>query len=259
MPVNAPMRPQATQAQTSVLKYQIAIGALALGLSGSLCADALEFSPSLPYVGADVYQRNLTMVQGYGSESFAKRMPQGNLYIGTWFNDYFGLEGGWTFTPNAKRVAYNDTIELGDPIPAGDFRVSKNTVTMKGLHLSVTSRIPLGESKVQFIGTAGITQYKLNAIVRTMAGSAGGVGVVLGPAAEDEQQRRFSKRHAIPCFGAGFAYPISENIGIRLLAKYEITSKFKNLPTQHANGDPSDAKLSLKNNMLLGGGFSFQF
>lgn len=256
MPINSPMHSQATQPQKGIVRYQIALGALALGLSGSLCADALEFSPSLPYVGADVYQRNLTMVQGCGSESFAKRMPQGNLYIGTWFNDYFGLEGGWMFTPNAKRVAYNDTIELGIPstLPT-DFFVANTSISIDGPHLDLLGKIPINSSKFHFIGSIGIANLKVDAIHKPIATDAGHYR----PDEVEELTKKFSSRRIIPCFAAGISYPISEVLNVRLLARYEFTAKFKNLHTSFPDGSASKATLSLKNNTVFGAGVNIQF
>jgi hypothetical protein len=160
----------------SSISYRIALGTLALSLSGTLLADPLEFSPSLPYVGADVYQRNVTMVQGNGRESFPNRVPQGNLYIGTWFNDYLGIEGGWMFTAHNSRVAYNDSIELGVPLDpnaaAPEFKVAKNTLTIKGPHFAIVGQLPIG-CDLRLLGSVGVSVLKMTAINYPLADQDG--------------------------------------------------------------------------------------
>lgn len=244
----------------SSISYRIALGTLALGLSGTLLADPLEFSPSLPYVGADVYQRNVTMVKGNGSESFPKRVPQGNLYIGTWFNDYFGIEGGWMFTAHNSRVAYNDSIELGvpldpnPPIPPPEFRVAKNTLTIKGPHLGIVGQLPIG-CDLRLLGSVGLSVLKITAINYPLADED---GVVIPIDAERDKQR-FASRRAIPAFGIGIMYPVSEMFTVRLLARYEMTSKFKNMHGKFPDGSKSRGMVSFKNNLLFGLGIAHQF
>ncbi len=241
-----------------VMKYRMAVGALALSFSGSLLADALEFSPGLPYIGADVYQRNVNMVQGYGSESFPKRVPQGNLYIGTWFNEYFGIEGGWMFTPHAKRVAYNDFMLLGvklDPTPPAEFYVTNNTLTLNGSHLNIVGQIPIMRSKFRLFGSAGLSVLKIKAISYQLASDAGPTV----PQIADAQKKQFASRRAIPSFGIGIIYPLSEALTVRILTRYEMTSKFKNIAGKEPLRNATPYIMSLKNNILFGLGIAHQF
>lgn len=245
----------------SSISYRIALGTLALSLSGTLLANPLEFSPSLPYVGADVYQRNVTMVKGNGSESFPKRVPQGNLYIGTWFNDYFGIEGGWMFTAHNSRVAYNDSIELGvplDPAPPGganpEFKVAKNTLTIKGPHLGIVGQLSIG-CDLRLLGSVGVSVLKITAISYPLADQDG----KFDPDQSQRATKRFTSRRAIPAFGIGIMYPVCETLTIRLLARYEMTEKFKNMHGKFPNGTTSISSLSFKNNLLFGLGITHQF
>lgn len=241
------------------IKYRTAIGMLALSLSGSVFAGGvLEFSPSLPYVGADVYQRNVNMVKGMGSESLPNRMPQGNLYIGTWLNDYIGVEGGWMFTEHKSRVAYNNAMAFGftlDPNAAPpEFRVAKNTLTIKGPHLDVVGQMPIG-CKLRLLGSVGLSILKITATNYTLATEAG-----ITPVADAEDtKKRFASKRAIPTFGIGIMYPLSKMFTVRLLARYEMTSKFKNMQGKLPDGSASDLKLSFKNNLLFGLGIACQF
>lgn len=242
----------------SSISYRIALGTLALSLSGTLLADPLEFSPSLPYVGADVYQRNVTMVQGNGRESFPNRVPQGNLYIGTWFNDYLGIEGGWMFTAHNSRVAYNDSIELGVPLDpnaaAPEFKVAKNTLTIKGPHFAIVGQLPIG-CDLRLLGSVGVSVLKMTAINYPLADEAG----IFTPTESQTATKRFSSRRAIPAFGIGIMYPVCETLTIRLLARYEMTEKFKNMHGKFPNGTTSISSLSFKNNLLFGLGITHQF
>ncbi len=241
------------------IKYRTVMGMLALGLSGTVFAGGvLEFSPSLPYVGADVYQRNVTMVNGLGSESLPNRMPQGNLYIGTWLNDYIGVEGGWMFTEHKSRVAYNNIIELGVPLdptafPA-EFKVAKNTLTINGPHLDIVGQMPIG-CTLRLLGSVGMSVLKITATNYPLATEGGAVV----PADAEETTKRFRSRRAVPAFGVGVMYPLSEMFTIRLLARYEMTSKFKNMQAKFPDGTTSVSKLSFKNNLLFGLGIACQF
>ena len=178
--------------------------------------------------------------------------------MGTWFNDYVGIEGGWTFTAHNSRVAYNDTMELGVPINPNaappEFMVNKSTLIIKGPHIGIVGQLPIWQNLGLF-GSVGLSILKITAINRKLSDMNG----VTPPDEQDAQEKKFASRRAIPTFGIGIIYPISEKLTIRLLARYELTEKFKNMHCHFKDGTRSRSNLSFKNNLLFGLGIAHHF
>src|SRR5438034_1123576 len=58
-----------------------------------------------PYIGADAGLRLLKYERGFGDNLFRKRLPQGALFGGFKFHEYFGLEGGYKVTTMKSKFA----------------------------------------------------------------------------------------------------------------------------------------------------------
>jgi hypothetical protein len=230
-----------------------------LNLCFATSANALETFK--PYVGFDVQQRTVNMVPGYGEGLFNKRVPQGNIYVGFNFHEYFGIEVGQQFTQGSTRTALTPENELllRDLVDAGDFFITKGNLKMYGAHANIVGHIPLPIARSHIFFSAGAVALQVKNTIKFLASSVG----VFDSDLSERNALVFSSRRVVPQFSGGLGFEISNNAKIQFLTGYEITSKFKNMQNKFVN--PIDNTInntyvmSLKNNFNYGVRLNFQF
>jgi len=219
-----------------------------LSLVAEPSANALETFK--PYAGFDMQQRTVKMVPGFGEGLFNKRVPQGNIYAGFNFHEYFGIEIGQQFTQGSTRIALasEGNIFLGGSVRAGGFDVTESNFQMLGSHANITGRIPLPVANSHLILSAGAVALKIKSTVKFIASEFGAVY-------DETQNLAFSSRRVIPQMAGGLGFDITNNIRLRFLTGYEITSKFKNIHSKINQG----FIMSFKNNIAVGLGVNAKF
>jgi hypothetical protein len=219
-----------------------------LNLCFATSANALETFK--PYVGFDVQQRTVNMVPGYGEGLFNKRVPQGNIYVGFNFHEYFGIEVGQQFTQGSTRTALTSegSILLGGTlIVPGQFEVTESNIKMMGAHANIVGRIPLPIANSHLILSAGAVALELKSTVKSIASD-------FGVFHDETEDKKFSSRRVIPQLSGGLEFSLAKDIKLRFLTSYEITSKFKNIQSKHYEG----YIMSFKNNLIFGLGFNVE-
>src|SRR5438094_598341 len=113
-----------------------------LAASNSVSADPWGLSP---YVGVDAEIRYTDFKRGFGNNLFRHNFPQGNLYAGLQFNDYFGLEVGFEATKklNRTRTVVPGEIVNGITVPAGNTIQYVSTSHIYGPHADIIGLYPI--------------------------------------------------------------------------------------------------------------------
>jgi len=231
------------------------LSAFVLGLLGLIAQPSVNALETFkPYAGFDVQQRTVKMVPGFGEGLFNKRVPQGNIYVGFNFHEYFGVEIGQQFTQGSTRTALTpeNTLLLGFPVDLGDFYVTTGNVKMYGTRANVVGRIPLPITSSHLLLSAGAIALQVKNTVQIIAVGAG----VFDTGEIERNTFKFYSKRVVPQFSGGLGFDISNNIKIQFLTGYEVTSKFKNMQNKFV--DPIDKTInnnfvmSLKNNLTYG-------
>ena len=145
-----------------------AMAALAVGTSvQAQSSDYSLYAPGSGYIGLNAGQSNFSLDNGAGGFSSDKRDSAYNIYGGSYFNNNFGLELGYT---NFGRVSR-----------AG------GTTKAEGINLSLVGKLPLSSS-FNLLGKLGTTYGRTNVSSAPASGvgsgSETGFGVSYGLGAE---------------------------------------------------------------------------
>ncbi len=224
-----------------------------VGFSTVAVGDDLGFN-----VGADAQWRFMPLQKGSGDNIVKKSYPQGAVYGGMKFNDFFGLEVGYQRSVSAKRqetlnvnyVSYfSDSLEI-DP---GDHYVSRSKVSTQGFYTGVLGFLPISEEyRLKLIASVGVVRMK------TKISSALDLVEPTGTTS-NSLVRTFIQTKWIPKVGAGIQHMIDDNIGVRAMAGWEQTARFKRIRGIRPDGTLSNYAASLKNSATLGLGMFYNF
>ena len=227
-----------------------------LGLLGLIAGSSANATETFlkPYAGFDVQQRTVKMVPGYGEGLFNKRVPQGNIYVGFDFHEYFGIEVGQEFTQGSTRTTVTGENNfllskfLDNP---GQLEITQSTLKMQGTHANLVGNIPLHIANAHAILSAGVLILKVKNTVKFIGSEFG----LEPPDVVERNSPVFSSRRAISQFSGGLGFNVTRDVKLRILANYETTSQFKNIQNKTDN----QYVMSLKNNMSFGFGLNFKF
>src|SRR5690348_3147210 len=87
-------------------KIKKILNATLAGSMVTMAASAVAFDWDkglIPYVGLDAQYRSMEFKKDRGNNIAAKSYPQGNIFVGLRFCDYWGVEFGYQGTNNKKR------------------------------------------------------------------------------------------------------------------------------------------------------------
>lgn len=198
-----------------------------------------------PYVGADIQYRHMNYKTGYGDNLYAKHQPQGNIYVGAKFHEYFGIEGGIQATQKQGRNAslYTGDTNLGVYIDSANTNIQyKTTVRTTASHLSLVGFLPISEEyRLKLIGLAGVSVLKTT-VKRTHT-----VLVRLGVPLPNDLSPPLtnSQRKSVLRLGAGLEHMFAHNWGIRTSFIWENTNKMSLATTNDTSGRLAKPKNSL--------------
>lgn len=217
-----------------------------------------------PYIAVDRAQRAVNMVSGYGQELFPARMSENDILIGFKVNDYFGVEGGWSFSETATRTALiqGATTQFGIPDIANsdednpnnpnDILVTQNSLRFRNINLDLVGYVPTIIPCTTILLKVGVDISKITAISRRLADNVG----PLPTEAQSDTLFVFSSRTVVPKISAGVQYQLLDSLALRGLFGYTLTSKFKNMVPKNRQ---SIGRISFKNNTMASLGLVFQF
>ncbi len=233
------------------MKHKISKVATAMLLAGSLPVSAEMCSSFNPYVGADAQYRYMPFEKDYGGNIFKKTSPQANFYIGNRFNEYFGLEFGYSTSKKVKRnvvLTPGQFVAGGDPILAGATNAVHGTSKISGFSLNALGFLPVPSIDcLEVVGSLGLTRLKARLLYRE-------VGDAANPILTDTD-RNFSASKTVMHLGGGLRYSLTERLSIRGLVNWENTKRFKNVKARES----ANPTVKMKNSITYSLGLNFSF
>ncbi len=185
---------------------------------------------------------------------FKENYPQGNIYVGTKFNDCFGVELGYEATNQRDRTASTVSGDpyLGQVVPLGVNFTTETKSKIKGFHANLVGFWPIWEEYcVSLIGSLGVANLKLDAThVQTTLNGAPNPNIA-------QTFLKFSKEKWVPRAMIGAQYMIMDQLGLRATVNWENTSKFNKIAPK--NNAVSILRASTENSINLGLGLFFNF
>jgi hypothetical protein len=236
-------------------------------IGGSIIASSPSFANEFllkPYIAIGRSQRQVQMVSGFGQELFPARMSQNELMIGFKLNEYFGVEGGGSFSETVTKTTLipGATTQFGIPDVANsgndnpndpnDMIVTQNSLRFRNINFNLVGYLPILIPRTTILLKAGIEVSKVTAISRRLADND-------GPLPTEAQNNRlfvFSSRTVVPKISAGIQYQLLDSLALQGLFGYVFTSKFKNMAPKNRQ---SIGRISFKNNTIASFGLVFQF
>ncbi len=204
------------------------------------------------YIGVDVKLRYMPFTKNFGSHVFRQNYPEGNFFFGLKFNDYIGIEVGYSSTTQHKKngLIIGPSTLLGLPLFAGETEIFTTSVQTNNVNASIMGFIPLSNN-LQLLGGIGISRMHLKLSYQPIGNENG----QLSPNEVQMRTRDFSKNKYIAQTKVGIQYMLTDNISIRALIGWENTQKFKLLSPKQ----PSALKTSLKNSSTYSVGLVWHF
>jgi hypothetical protein len=205
--------------------------------------------PLSVYSGFDVQMRNMGFKKGYGDNTFEKQYPQGNLFVGLMFNEFFGLELGYEKTLNKSRhtsFAGGDVL-LGNVAPAGTSGKFQSKGQIFGPNFNIVGIYQLcQEYPIEIFGSVGaafLTAKFDRNLVEFMGRSVSSL-------------RTFDREKTVWRVGAGIQYLLAGCLGFRANVGWENTSQIS-LYTREVLANPPQIKL--QDSLLFGLGLFYIF
>lgn len=202
-----------------------------------------------PYGGVDVGMQHFGFKSGYGDNLFKKRLPKGNIFVGLKFNDYFGIEGGYETTVNARRRATLSPgeINLGIQVPAGYTFNHTTRIKSAGLHIGITGEYAFTKfnNNLSIFGYAGIKRTKIQ-LTRNINSINGGTASGMNYLNHNHENSKNIAR-----ISGGLQYSLCNHVKLRALVGWENTSKLKAY-SFNSNNDRIEAKLKNSVSYTLG-------
>jgi hypothetical protein len=205
--------------------FSASVSLLAFGASASNLSDQFDV---VPYVGADAQRRSMEFKQDYGKNLTKQNYPQGNVYLGLKLNQYVGLEVGYEFTKTLKKstTANGTEIRFGQVFfPDIDTINGFDTKTkIRAFHGNIVGFLPISEQYcLQLIGSVGVARAKIK-IVHDVP-----IENNIPNTAFAADHRVFSKSKWIPKIGLGLQHMVTCQLGVRAMAGWEGTNRFKDI------------------------------
>lgn len=204
--------------------------------AGSVYAHNTKADPQF-YVGADAVYSKLGFKQDYGKEMFSKKFAPGiNLFAGHMFNENFGMELGWEMYKKMKRTAQVEEgkIAAGSLVPIGiRWRGFDTTVKQNYPYLGVVGKMGLMDNSIFASILLGIALPHIKTQYTTTATGIGPVNPTV---------RTFSNTKLIPIAKIAVEYKFNDNFGLRALATWKNTSRFK-IKSKENSAGPAEIRL----------------
>ena len=229
------------------MKWIFGVAVLGLSLPVMATQDFVSCEDFAPYVGVDAKWNSMRFKKTAGDNLIQKNYPQGNLFGGVKFNDYFGLELGYESTTRRNKTAtaavgdnfFGDIVDPPEPV-----NYSKTKTKISGFHLNVVGFYPICEEYcLSLFGSLGLAQLKLKSHLD--------FSVPTNPRVVGLD---FSKQKLVPRATLGIQHMLCENIGVRAMFGWERTSAFKNVKAKN-----STLFMSPKDSVSIGLGVFYNF
>lgn len=204
-----------------------------------------------PYVGADIQRRHLSFPTNNGSNVFKKNARQGNVYLGTKFNNCLGLEVGYENTAKTSRNVRLVTgqFEVGGAPLGLAFQDTYGATRLYGWHIDLMGYYPLLSCyPLELVGSVGLARLKAKLISTALVDEV--APVVFNPS------RNFVQKRTVARITGGLQYTFPNCMGIRATVGFENTNRFKHI-TARETADPN-VFATMKNSFIYSiGGFVY--
>lgn len=235
-----------------------------------------------PYAGFDVQSRDQNFTKGVSKDLFEKKSAfQSNFFVGTKFNDCFGIEASYfqseTKSKNATVVAGDDYFSniigadsasfLSSPA-VGNAITRINTTSkykINGFQATLIGFLPINHKFSLFAGVGvSRTILRLSHKIHNFADSGGNSNLI----GIRNNQLDFSKTKTIPRIIVGAEHLFTKHLGVRGSILWEQMSKFKNITPKTpmvtinattGNSQSVNSILNLQNSMTYGLGLFYKF
>lgn len=233
------------------MKHKISTVAAAMLLASSLPVSAEMCSSFNPYVGADAQYRYMPFEKDFGGNIFKKTSPQANFFVGNRFNEYFGLELGYSTSKKVKRdvtLPEGSILAGTDPTPIGaGTDAVHSTSKISGFSVTALGFLPVPTIDcLEVVGSLGLTRLKAKLFYNEL-------GNTVNPITDGI--RTFSARKTVMRLGGGVQYALTEHLSIRGLVNWENTRRFQNVKSRES----ALPVLKLKNSIIYSLGLQFSF
>ncbi|PCI37597.1 MAG: hypothetical protein COB50_03565 [Thiotrichales bacterium] len=202
---------------------------------------AATASTITPYLGFDVANRYMPFQERFGKKLFSKNSQAGTIFAGIMFNEYLGVEIGFTQSKKKTAVA---RLDAGDYIPgtliqlepADDENSEDNPASFSEYNVSnkiqswnanISLHLPLSKNMhTKLFVAAGFTALKVTASLHEFKDQNGAENVT----------DYFKDSAIVPSIKVGISHKITNNIGIRFFAEAIESSNL----SMHKNNLPYD-------------------
>ena len=212
----------------------------------------------VPYVGVDAQARFMGLKKDFGGNLAAKTYPQGNVFVGLRFCDYWGVEAGYESTTKRNRTATilgNDNAfgEPVDPDLPNDINKFETKTKIYGPNINIIGFYPISkEYCVDLIGSVGLAYSKIKIEnVQTI-----GAGEELSIQNSELFRKTFKKSKVIARANLGIQKMINNQFGIRVMVGWENTSRLNNIKVVNFS---SDLVAKARDSVNVGFGIFYSF
>ncbi len=230
------------------------------GLLSCFSAYAGDDDIGVPYAGINTQVRQIEFKGGYGSNIFAKRMPQAEIYGGFKINSYLGFELAYLRSLEAHKTAQNANlnnyfgIDLGSlGVPSDFYERATASSRIDGGSVNVVGSLPVTED-LQFLGSLGIARLRVKLKYVPVGDNATGYT----PAQTFDNTKHYAAWRYVPQAKVGVQYMVSQAVGLKALLGWDGTSRFNLIPNRTGEF-ASTARVSLKDSYNLGLGLAYYF
>jgi len=208
-------------------------------------------------IGFDAQQRFISAQKGFGDNVLDKRYLQGAVYGNVKFNDLLGIELGYQSMDARRReqtLTQDNSVyfgtSLGGFVP--DHYLFHSKLSIKGVYGSIVGSLPIFDPyPVSLIASVGLarTQVKISSYVN----------FVQPTATVTDGRVEFSQNKWVPRLSGGIQYMLGNNFGLRAMAIWEQTARFKLMKGGYSEGQPGTFYASLKNSTTASLGCFYSF
>ena len=228
-------------------KFNASAFAFVAILSAASYSSAQASGSSSNYVGVDGVYSSMKFREYYGDNIFNKKgIPGVNLFAGHMFNENWGFEAGYEVDKKMKRTetVQSGQIVAGVMVPTNAISASYDTnLKQHNTYLGL-----LGKHNFNNIFASlmlGVSLSHIRAEFNIFDTGNGG---------KPNVTRSFQKTKPIPIVRAAIEYKINDKLGLRALATWKKTSKFKMFPEQISS---SPYQVKLHNTINIGAGVTY--
>lgn len=222
---------------------------LAILSTASYASASANGSYSSNYVGIDAVYSKMKFKEHYGDNIFNKKaIPGVNLFAGHMFNENWGVEAGYGVDKKMKRN--NVRVKEGNIVAGGlidygiGFEDYNTLLKQHHTYLGMLGKHHLFNNNIFASLMLGISLSHIHATFNIFNE---------GTPADLDLTRSFAQTKPIPIIRATVEYKVTDKLGLRALATWRNTSKFKIMAEQFG----STSEIRLKNSINVGAGITY--